>query len=83
MEDEIHADHGVQQALRPAHVADIELQLGVIVVQPHVVLFLFIAAEDANFRDVGIEKAVEHSIAKSTGAASDEKSLVCEHRFTL
>lgn len=44
----------IQQAFGPAHIADVELDLAVIVLQPHVVPFLLVAAENADFGDIGL-----------------------------
>jgi len=73
MKHEIHTGHRVQQALWSAHIADVELELGMVVGQPHVVLFLLIAGEDADLADVGIEEAVQDGIAEGAGAAGNEK----------
>lgn len=76
MKDKVHAVHRIQQAGRAAYIADVELELGVIVSQAHIVLFLLVAREDANFADVGIEEAIQHGGAEGAGAASDEQNSV-------
>lgn len=73
MEDEIHTGHGVQHALRTAHVADVKLELAVVVVQPQFMLLLLITAEDADLGDVSVEKAIEDGVAEGAG---DEKSSI-------
>ena len=77
MEDVIHAVHGVFDGLQIPHVADVEadfvrhLRHGGLEVVAHVVLLLFVAAEDADFADVGGEEAVEDRVAEGTGAAGE------------
>ena len=67
----VHARHGIEQAFGPPHIADVELQLVVVIGQPHIMLFLLIAAEDANLADVRTEKAAQHGIAEGARAARD------------
>ncbi|MOA02623.1 hypothetical protein D3C78_1220820 [compost metagenome] len=78
MEDVIHAAGGIQHALVVAHIADIELQLGVGIALAHVILLLLVTAEDADFSDVGVEEALEDGISKGAGAAGDEKGFSVE-----
>jgi len=37
----------------------------------HIVLLFLIAAEDADFFDVGIQETAQHGIAEGTGTASN------------
>ncbi|MNV92201.1 hypothetical protein D3C71_1867720 [compost metagenome] len=64
MEDVVHSAHGGTYAARIANVADIELELGMVVALAHVILLFLVSAENANFRYVGMEKAFEDGIAK-------------------
>jgi hypothetical protein len=59
------------------------LQLAVVVRQPHVVLLLLVAAENANLADVGRQKAAQHGVAKGTGTASDKEGFITKHSFSL
>ncbi len=79
MEDEIHADHSVLQAVGLPDVADVELELGIGVGQTHVVLLLLVPAEDADLADVGIQEAPQHGVAERAGAAGDQKGFAREH----
>ena len=62
VEDVIDAGHGIPDGLRVAHVADVEsnflrcFRMFSLQFMPHVVLFLLIAREDANFFQVRIQK---------------------------
>ena len=62
VEDVVDAGHGILDGLRVAHVADVEsnflrcLRMFSLQFMPHVVLFLLIAREDANFFQVRIQK---------------------------
>jgi hypothetical protein len=44
----------------------------------HVILLFFVAGEDADFADVGVEEAVEDGVAEGAGAAGDEEGFVGE-----
>lgn len=50
---------------------------------PHVVLFLFVAREDADFLDFRIEEAVDDRMTKRTGPAGDQEDLPFEDRGVL
>ena len=62
VEDVVDAGHGIPDGLRVAHVADVEsnflrcFRMFSLQFMPHVVLFLLIAREDANFFQVRIQK---------------------------
>jgi hypothetical protein len=45
----------------------------------HVVLLLFVAAENANFADIRLEEAIEHSITETTRTAGNQESLITEN----
>jgi len=62
-----------------SHVANIELELGMIQGDAHVFLFLFVAAEDAYLGDVGGEEAFEHGVAEGARATGDHQYFVFEH----
>ena len=42
-------------------------------------LFFFVAREDADLGDVGLEVAAQHRVAERSGPASDQESLGVEH----
>ena len=70
MENVVDLWHGILARLQIAHIADIELDLvgdigifGLILV-PHIVLFLLVAAENAYLPDIGIEKPPQHRVAE-------------------
>jgi hypothetical protein len=65
-----------RDGMRIAHVADVELQLAVVVELPHVVLLLLVAGEDADFTDVGVEEAAEDGVAEGAGTAGDQECFV-------
>ncbi|MPM76624.1 hypothetical protein SDC9_123623 [bioreactor metagenome] len=72
MEDVIYAVHGVLDAVYIAHVADVEFYLLVIVIfGAHVVLFLLVAGEDAEFFYVRRKETVEDRVTERTRAARD------------
>ena len=85
MEDVVGARHGDAAAFKAAHVSDVELYLvcyvGIfrLVLVAHVVLLLLVAAEDADFTDIGLKEAIQHSVAKATRATGDKESLVCKN----
>ena len=84
MEDVIDALHGIFEGALVADVTDVELDLvrhfrhtGLEIVA-HVVLFLLVAGEDADFADVGAEETVEYGVAETTCASGDEEDFVFE-----
>jgi hypothetical protein len=85
MEDIIHPDHHVVHRTLVAHVADIEFDFRILVLMPHIVLLLFVAAEDANLFDIRIEKPPQHGIAERPRAAGNKENFVgkCSHVYLL
>jgi len=79
MEDEVYLVQGGMDAIVGAYVADVELQFGVVQIDPHVFLLLFITGKNADLLDVGIEEAPQDRVAEGTGTAGDEKCLTAEH----
>ena len=79
MKDEIDAGHGRREAVGLADIADDELELGALVGQPHVLLFLLVPGENADLPDVGLEEAAEDGIAERPRSAGDEENLVFKH----
>ncbi len=77
VEDVVHAAHRGPEGGPVADVADLELYLvrdirvsGLILVA-HIVLLLFVAGEDANLLDVGLEESPKDGIAKAPGPSSN------------
>ena len=68
----VHAAHGDVHRLLVAHVADIELDLGVLQPVTHVVLLLLVAREDADLPDVAVQEAAEDGVAERPRAAGDQ-----------
>ena len=64
MENKVDASHGAGETSLVAHIADIEFELRRIIPSPHVVLFLLVAAEDADFTNTRFEEARENRVAK-------------------
>ena len=54
----VDSAHGPSDAARVAHIADVELELGMVVTLAHVILLFLVAAEDSDFCNVGIEKTL-------------------------
>ena len=84
VEDVVHAPHGAAHAGDVPYVADVKAQLArqfrVLLLHfvTHVVLFLFVAAEDADLADVAGQKMLEHRVAEAAGAAGDKQGLTAE-----
>ena len=66
VEDEVYTGHGVQQAFGTAHIANIKLELVIVIGQSHVMLLLLVAAEDADFGDVGLQKTAQDGVAEGS-----------------
>ena len=85
VEDVVHAVHGVAHALGVADVADEEAHLGgelgglLLQAVAHVVLFLLVAGEDADFGQIGVHEVLEDGVAERAGAARDHEGLVFEY----
>ena len=81
MEHIVHALHGVFQRALVAHVANVKFDLvghfghTRLKIMTHVVLFLLVATEDADFADVGSEKAVQHGVAETTCSSGDKEGF--------
>ena len=71
MKHVIDAAHRGQKAARLPNVAEKELQPLVAQGVPHIVLFLLVPAEDADFGYVRLQVAPDHGVAKSAGPAGD------------
>ena len=85
MENVVHPVHGILDTLEVAHITDVELDLvgrfrhlGLEFVA-HVVLLFLVAAENADFANIGLEEAVEHSITKATRTTGNQESLITEN----
>ena len=79
VKDIIHALHRIMDAVVIPYIANVELELGIVQRNAHVLLLLLVTAEDANFTDIGFDEALEHGIAKGAGAAGDHQGLVGKH----
>ncbi|MNL09225.1 hypothetical protein D3C87_1299770 [compost metagenome] len=64
VEDVIHTAHCRAHASRISHIADIELELGMVVALAHVILLFLITAKYSNLRQISIQKTFEHRISK-------------------
>lgn len=78
MKEIIHAMNGVFHAGKLAHITNVVFDFIILVVMAHVILLFFIPAENADFSDIGIQKAFEHRLAKGAGAAGDHQRLAAE-----
>jgi len=61
MEDVIHPSRGVKHALIITNITNIELQFGAGVTLTHVILFLFITAENSYFGHITLQKSLKNS----------------------
>jgi hypothetical protein len=59
-----------------AHVADVELHIGLVQLVPHDVLLQLIAAEDPNFGERAPQQELQQLVAEGAGASADQ------NRFT-
>ena len=91
VEDVVNAGHSVTDGLRIADITDVELDLlgGVRVLGlkfvAHIILFLFVPGEDADFLEVRIKKVLQNGRTKRTSTTSDHKGCVikCRHCYFL
>ena len=78
MKEVIHAVQGVFHAGHIPHVADIVLDLIGLIAVAHIVLFLLIPTENADFLDIRIQEPVQHRAAEGAGAAGNHQSFAAE-----
>ena len=85
MEHVVNTLHRILQRALITHVADVEFYLaghlrhtGLEIVA-HIVLFLLIAGEDADFADVGAKETVQNRVAEGTGTAGNKKDFVFKY----
>ena len=91
MENVVNTRHSIADAAVVTHVAYIKFHLACcfrmrcLQAVTHVVLFLFIAGEDADFTNIGLQKMLQHRVAKGTGATSNHQccSRKCGHLLYL
>lgn len=82
VKDIVDVAHRGPNTRQIAHVANIEPQLvalfghAALIKVPHVVLLLFVAREDADFANIGVQKTVENRVAKGARAARYEQRLI-------
>ena len=80
--DVVHSSHRTVNCLTIADVADVEFDLRILKFMPHVVLLFLVARENADFFDIGIQEATQHSVAERPGSTGNEKRFTFEHRKT-
>ena len=77
-EDIVDADQCIMDAVVLPHIPYVELELLIAQFKPHVFLFFFVAAENANLREIEIEQAAQNGIAERARASGDQEYLVFE-----
>lgn len=60
----INALDGIFEAVFIADVADVESQLIVVVVKPHIVLFFLVSRKNTDLLDVGFEETFDDGVAE-------------------
>src|ERR1017187_7932891 len=75
----IDTAHRSKKAPRLANVAEKELDPLIAQGVPHILLFLFVPAEDADLGNFGFEIPANDGIAKGAGPARNQQSLVFKH----
>lgn len=82
MEDVVDPTAGIQDALVVADITDVEFQFGIGILFSHVILFFLVAAENADFGDVGLQEAAEDGVAERASSAAYEKVFFRKHKIT-
>src|SRR5690606_33341028 len=80
VEHEVHALQRLPDTAFIADIANVEAKLRIVECNPHVLLLLLVATEDANLAHIGVEKPLENGIAERACAPGYKKRLVSEHR---
>ena len=82
VENIVNTRHGIFDGLGIADITDVELDLlsGVRVLGlklvAHIILFLFVTGEDADFLQIGIQEVLQNGGTKRTSTTSDHKGCV-------
>ena len=85
----INSVHSIAHRLRIAYIADKEahfrsqLRRALLQTMAHIILLLLIARENANLRQLGVHKVLQHGIAEATRAARYHESFVLKGRSGL
>jgi len=75
----VHAFERINNGTVVADVADVELQLVVVVLLAHVVLLLLVAGEDADLLDLGLQEAVHDRVPERAGSPGDQQNLAVKN----
>ena len=87
MEDVVNTRHSILDRLRIADITDVKLdflsglRMLSLKLVAHIVLFLFVPGEDADFLQIGIQKVLQNGRTERTSTTSDHKGCVikCRH----
>ena len=85
MENVVHSVHGILDTREVTHIADVESDLVRhlrhfnLELMAHVVLLLFVAAENANLADISLQKTVENCVTETTRAARNQERFATEN----
>ncbi|MCY1294044.1 hypothetical protein D9M70_433230 [compost metagenome] len=79
MEDVVHADHGIRQAVVIAYVSNEELDLVIGQRNAHIFLLLLIATENPDLLDLSIKEAFQYGITEGAGAPGNHQNLIVKH----
>ena len=86
MEDVVHTSCGSLEGGFVAHIAYIELYLVChlwtlsLILVTHIVLFLLVTAEYADFLNIRFQKTVKHCISETAGTTGNHQSFVFKNR---
>jgi uncharacterized membrane protein len=75
----INLAHGGTHIVHVTHIANVKLELAILIALAHVVLFLFVSREHSDFRYFGCQESLQYRIAKSARAIGEEYYFVFEH----
>ena len=79
MINEVNTTRGVKDTLIVSDITNVKLQLRTCITLAHVVLLFLVPAEDTNFADITIEKALENSVPERAGPTGNQKGFIFKH----
>ncbi|MNS39155.1 hypothetical protein D3C86_695790 [compost metagenome] len=79
MENVIHPHHRLIKAIAITYVTDVELHFVIRQSNAHIFLLFLVTAEYANLFYVGIQKTLQHRMAKRARTARDHQNFIIEH----
>ena len=83
VKDVVHAAHRAVHGSAVPHVADVKFHFRILKPVPHVVLLLFVPRKNADFSDVGVQKAPQHSVPERSRSSLNQQRFFLKNRHNF